>query len=145
MSSASREHVHQPGTTQAEPETSITSMASTTQPDDTAPTSSQSAPAPDVLEIVRAGGIETGHQGRDKPNKNPHREEPPRPETSFLWFSSPYKTLKYILWGRYKFLILLFILLFFIFLFIGVFLYSFPNYAAMKMVGPFSGPAKGTK
>ncbi|KAK6312577.1 hypothetical protein J4Q44_G00182410, partial [Coregonus suidteri] len=40
MSSASREHVHQPGTTQAEPETS---MASTTQPDDTAPTY-QSAP-----------------------------------------------------------------------------------------------------
>ncbi|CAB1325664.1 unnamed protein product, partial [Coregonus sp. 'balchen'] len=40
MSSASREHVHQPGTTQAEPETS---MASTTQPDDTAP-AYQSAP-----------------------------------------------------------------------------------------------------
>ncbi|CAB1329587.1 unnamed protein product, partial [Coregonus sp. 'balchen'] len=44
MSSASREHLHQLGTTQAEPETSITSMASTTQPDDTAP-ASQSAPA----------------------------------------------------------------------------------------------------
>ncbi|CAB1336038.1 unnamed protein product [Coregonus sp. 'balchen'] len=43
MSSASREHVHQLGTTQAEPETSITSVASTTQPDD-AP-ASQSAPA----------------------------------------------------------------------------------------------------
>uniref|UniRef100_A0A4W5KKE6 Ferlin C-terminal domain-containing protein n=2 Tax=Salmoninae TaxID=504568 RepID=A0A4W5KKE6_9TELE len=84
-------------------------------------------------------------QGRDEPNMNPHLEDPQRPETSFLWFSSPYKTLKYILWGRYKFLILLFILLFFLFLFIGVFLYSFPNYAAMKMVGPFSGPAKGTK
>ncbi|CAB1350866.1 unnamed protein product [Coregonus sp. 'balchen'] len=41
MSSASREHVHQTGTTQAEPETS---MASTTQPDDTAP-AYQSAPA----------------------------------------------------------------------------------------------------
>ncbi|CAB1311719.1 unnamed protein product [Coregonus sp. 'balchen'] len=40
MSSASREHVHQPGSTQAEPETS---MASTTQPDDTAP-AYQSAP-----------------------------------------------------------------------------------------------------
>ncbi|CAB1326605.1 unnamed protein product, partial [Coregonus sp. 'balchen'] len=37
-----QEHVHQLGTTQAEPETSITSMASTTQPDDTAP-ASQSA------------------------------------------------------------------------------------------------------
>lgn len=79
--------------------------------------------------------------GRDEPNMNPHLEEPQRPETSFLWFSSPYKTLKYIVWRRFKWFIILFIILFFIFLFLGVFLYSFPNYAAMKMVGPF-GPAK---
>lgn len=52
----------------------------------------------------------------------PHR----RPETSFLWFSSPYKTLKFILWRRFKWLILLFILLFLLLLFLGVFLYSFP-------------------
>uniref|UniRef100_A0A3B4FII8 Dysferlin n=1 Tax=Pundamilia nyererei TaxID=303518 RepID=A0A3B4FII8_9CICH len=81
--------------------------------------------------------------GRDEPNMNPHLEEPQRPETSFLWFSSPYKTLKYILWRRFKWFIILFIFLFFIILFLGVFLYSFPNYAAMKMVGPF-GPAKET-
>ncbi|XP_061566581.1 dysferlin isoform X4 [Cololabis saira] len=79
--------------------------------------------------------------GRDEPNMNPHLEEPHRPETSFLWFSSPYKTLKFILWRRFKWVIILFIILFLIFLFLGVFLYSFPNYAAMKMVGPF-GPAK---
>ncbi|XP_024913615.1 dysferlin isoform X2 [Cynoglossus semilaevis] len=79
--------------------------------------------------------------GRDEPNMNPHLEDPQRPETSFLWFSSPYKTLKFILWRRFKWLILLFILLFLLLLFLGVFLYSFPNYAAMKMVGPF-GPAK---
>ncbi|XP_076027718.1 dysferlin isoform X3 [Genypterus blacodes] len=82
--------------------------------------------------------------GRDEPNMNPHLEEPMRPETSFLWFSSPYKTLKFILWRRFKWLIILFIFLFLIFLFLGVFLYSFPNYAAMKMVGPF-GPAKGAE
>uniref|UniRef100_A0A3Q4N4Y8 Dysferlin, limb girdle muscular dystrophy 2B (autosomal recessive) n=1 Tax=Neolamprologus brichardi TaxID=32507 RepID=A0A3Q4N4Y8_NEOBR len=81
--------------------------------------------------------------GRDEPNMNPHLEEPQRPETSFLWFSSPYKTLKYILWRRFKWFIILFIFLFFIILFLGVFLYSFPNYVAMKMVGPF-GPAKET-
>uniref|UniRef100_H3D0Y8 Dysferlin, limb girdle muscular dystrophy 2B (autosomal recessive) n=1 Tax=Tetraodon nigroviridis TaxID=99883 RepID=H3D0Y8_TETNG len=75
--------------------------------------------------------------GRDEPNMNPHLEEPQRPETSFLWFSSPYKTLKFILWRRFKWFIILFIILFFILLFLGVFLYSFPNYAAMKMVGPF--------
>ncbi|XP_059210821.1 dysferlin isoform X3 [Centropristis striata] len=82
--------------------------------------------------------------GRDEPNMNPHLEEPHRPETSFLWFSSPFKTLKFILWRRFKWFIILFIILFFILLFLGVFLYSFPNYAAMKMVGPF-GPAKAAE
>nr|XP_046236936.1 dysferlin isoform X2 [Scatophagus argus] len=82
--------------------------------------------------------------GRDEPNMNPHLEDPQRPETSFLWFSSPYKTLKFILWRRFKWFIILSIILFLILLFLGVFLYSFPNYAAMKMVGPF-GPAKAAK
>ncbi|XP_053717199.1 dysferlin isoform X5 [Synchiropus splendidus] len=98
------------------------------------------------LEIVTEQEHEerpAGH-GRDEPNMNPHLEEPQRPETSFLWFSSPYKTLRFILWRRFKWFIILFIILFLIFLFLGVFLYSFPNYAAMKMVGPF-GPAKGSE
>lgn len=82
--------------------------------------------------------------GRDEPNMNPHLEEPQRPETSFLWFSSPYKTLKFILWRRFKWFIVLFIILFLILLFLGVFLYAFPNYAAMKMVGPF-GPPKAAQ
>ncbi|XP_061664091.1 dysferlin isoform X2 [Syngnathoides biaculeatus] len=79
--------------------------------------------------------------GRDEPNVNPHLEEPRRPETSFLWFSSPYKTMRFILWRRFKCFIVLFLILFLVLLFLGVFLYSFPNYAAMKMVGPF-GPAR---
>uniref|UniRef100_A0A8C1FY49 Dysferlin, limb girdle muscular dystrophy 2B (autosomal recessive) n=1 Tax=Cyprinus carpio TaxID=7962 RepID=A0A8C1FY49_CYPCA len=82
--------------------------------------------------------------GRDEPNMNPHLDEP-RPETSFLWFSSPFKTFKFIVWRRFKWLILGFFVLFFIILFLGVFLYAFPNYAAMKMVGPFSGVGKGTQ
>ncbi|XP_062850251.1 dysferlin isoform X2 [Trichomycterus rosablanca] len=76
--------------------------------------------------------------GRDEPNMNPRLEEPQRPETSFLWFSSPFKTLRFIVWRRFKWLILALILLFFILLFFGVFLYSFPNYMAMKIVGPKS-------
>ncbi|XP_048091688.1 dysferlin [Alosa alosa] len=84
-------------------------------------------------------------QGRDEPNMNPHLEDPQRPDTSFLWFSSPYKTMKYIIWRRFKWLILLFVILFFILLFAGVFLYSFPNYAAMKLVSPFGGGPKGTQ
>uniref|UniRef100_A0A673BC18 Dysferlin, limb girdle muscular dystrophy 2B (autosomal recessive) n=1 Tax=Sphaeramia orbicularis TaxID=375764 RepID=A0A673BC18_9TELE len=78
--------------------------------------------------------------GRDEPNMNPHLEEPQRPETSFLWFSSPYKTLKFILWRRFKWFIILFIILFLIILFLGVFLYAFPasltfsKYAKKKLV-----------
>ncbi|XP_029819587.1 dysferlin [Manacus vitellinus] len=76
--------------------------------------------------------------GRDEPNMNPRLEEPKRPETSFLWFTSPYKTLKYILWRRYKWMLVLLILLFILLLFLGIFIYSFPNYAAMKLVKPFN-------
>nr|XP_056711165.1 dysferlin [Euleptes europaea] len=76
--------------------------------------------------------------GRDEPNMNPKLEDPKRPETSFLWFTSPYKTLKYILWRRFKWVFLIVLLLFILLLFLGIFIYAFPNYAAMKLVKPFS-------
>ncbi|XP_028856711.1 dysferlin isoform X9 [Denticeps clupeoides] len=84
--------------------------------------------------------------GRDEPNMNPRLEDPQRPETSFLWFSSPYRTMKFIVWRRFKWLILGLVLLFLLLLFVGVFLYAFPNYVAMKMVKPFGGGngAQGT-
>uniref|UniRef100_A0A8C0X1W2 C2 domain-containing protein n=1 Tax=Castor canadensis TaxID=51338 RepID=A0A8C0X1W2_CASCN len=61
-----------------------------------------------------------------------------RPDTSFLWFTSPYKTMKFILWRRFRCAIILFIVLFILLLFLGIFVYAFPNYAAMKLVKPFS-------
>ncbi|XP_053112318.1 dysferlin isoform X7 [Hemicordylus capensis] len=76
--------------------------------------------------------------GRDEPNMNPKLEDPKRPETSFLWFTSPYKTLKYILWRRFKWIFLIFLLIFIALLFLGIFIYAFPNYAAMKLVNPFA-------
>ncbi|XP_066488201.1 dysferlin isoform X3 [Tiliqua scincoides] len=76
--------------------------------------------------------------GRDEPNMNPKLEDPKRPETSFLWFTSPYKTLKYILWRKFKWVFLIVLLLFIVLLFLGIFIYAFPNYAAMKLVKPFS-------
>ncbi|XP_061439658.1 dysferlin isoform X3 [Rhineura floridana] len=75
--------------------------------------------------------------GRDEPNMNPKLEDPKRPQTSFLWFTSPYKTLKYILWRRFKWVFLIFLLIFILLLFLGIFIYAFPNYAAMKLVKPF--------
>ncbi|XP_075711726.1 dysferlin isoform X3 [Rhinoderma darwinii] len=93
-----------------------------------------------TLEIVNEQENEErpAGQGRDEPNMNPRLEDPKRPETSFFWFTSPYKTLKYILWSRYKCFILVFLMVFILLLFLGIFLYSFPNYAAMKLVKPFS-------
>ncbi|NWR55970.1 DYSF protein, partial [Bucorvus abyssinicus] len=64
--------------------------------------------------------------GRDEPNMNPKLEDPKRPETSFLWFTSPYKTLKYILWRRYKWMLIVAIVLFVLLLFLGIFIYAFP-------------------
>ncbi|NWS30203.1 DYSF protein, partial [Polioptila caerulea] len=61
-----------------------------------------------------------------------------RPETSFLWFTSPYKTLRFILWRRYKCALILALLLLILLLFLGIFVYAFPNYAAMKLVKPFN-------
>ncbi|XP_074141635.1 LOW QUALITY PROTEIN: dysferlin [Sminthopsis crassicaudata] len=76
--------------------------------------------------------------GRDEPNMNPKLEDPKRPDTSFLWFTSPYKTMRYIIWRRFRCFIILFIILFILLLFLGIFIYAFPNYAAMKLVKPFS-------
>uniref|UniRef100_A0A8C5QFH1 Dysferlin n=1 Tax=Leptobrachium leishanense TaxID=445787 RepID=A0A8C5QFH1_9ANUR len=59
--------------------------------------------------------------GREEPNMNPRLEDPKRPETSFFWFTSPYKTLKYILWRRYKCIIFVAIVLFLLLLFLGTF------------------------
>ena len=41
-------------------------------------------------------------EGRDEPNANPHLDKPNRPATSFAWFTSPFKSFKFILWRYYK-------------------------------------------
>ncbi|XP_041041967.1 dysferlin isoform X1 [Carcharodon carcharias] len=77
-------------------------------------------------------------QGRDEPNMNPKLEEPKRPDTSFLWFTSPLKTMKYIIWRKFRWMILGLLLFLLLVLFVVIFLYSFPEYAAMKLVKPFN-------
>ncbi|XP_051830262.1 dysferlin isoform X18 [Antechinus flavipes] len=93
-----------------------------------------------TLEIVSESEHEErpAGMGRDEPNMNPKLEDPKRPDTSFLWFTSPYKTMRYIIWRRFRCFIILFIILFILLLFLGIFIYAFPNYAAMKLVKPFS-------
>ncbi|XP_051837627.1 myoferlin isoform X2 [Antechinus flavipes] len=75
-------------------------------------------------------------KGRDEPNMNPKLEPPNRPETSFLWFTNPCKTMKFIVWRRFKWVIIGLLILLVLLLFVAVLLYSLPNYLSMKIVRP---------
>lgn len=75
-------------------------------------------------------------KGRDEPNMNPKLDPPNRPETSFLWFTNPCKTMKFIVWRRFKWVIIGLLFLLILLLFVAVLLYSLPNYLSMKIVKP---------
>ena len=49
-----------------------------------------------------------------------------RPATSFAWFSSPFKSLRYILWRRYKWLIIKLLILILLIALVVLFFYSMP-------------------
>ncbi|XP_012735941.2 myoferlin [Fundulus heteroclitus] len=93
-----------------------------------------------TLEIVEEKEMEErpAGKGRDEPNMNPKLEPPNRPDTSFFWFTNPCKTMKFIVWRRFKWIFLGLILLLLVLLFLGVLFYSLPNYISMKIVKPFS-------
>ncbi|KAM9561545.1 myoferlin-like [Salvelinus alpinus] len=92
-----------------------------------------------TLEIVSEKEVDEkpAGKGRDEPNMNPKLDFPKRPDTSFFWFTNPCKTLKFIVWRRFKWLFIGLILLILVLLFVGILLYSLPNYISMKIVKPF--------
>lgn len=49
-----------------------------------------------------------------------------RPEMSFFWFSNPCKTCKFIVWRRFKWVIIGLVVLILVLLFIGILLFSLP-------------------
>ncbi|GAB1610572.1 myoferlin-like isoform X9, partial [Argonauta hians] len=73
--------------------------------------------------------------GREDPNENPHLDPPNRPDTSFMWFTSPWKTFKYIFWRNYKWKLLFAFLTFVLILLVVLFIYSFPEAFSRKIVG----------
>ncbi|KAM3862781.1 myoferlin [Diretmus argenteus] len=93
-----------------------------------------------TLEIVEEKEMEEkpAGKGRDEPNMNPKLDPPNRPDTSFFWFMSPCKTMKFIVWRRFKWFFIGAILLLLVILFLGILFYSLPNYISMKIVKPFS-------
>ncbi|KAK5850635.1 hypothetical protein PBY51_001496 [Eleginops maclovinus] len=91
-----------------------------------------------TLEIVGETEVDEkpAGKGRDDPNMNPKLDPPKRPETSFFWFTNPCKTMKFIVWRRFRCLFIGLLILVIVLLFIGILLYSLPNYIAMKLVKP---------
>ncbi|XP_077062218.1 myoferlin isoform X6 [Siphateles boraxobius] len=93
-----------------------------------------------TLEIVneKEADERPAGKGRDEPNMNPKLDPPKRPDTSFFWFSSPCKTLKFIVWRKFKWMFIGLVVLILVLLFIGILFYSLPNYISMKIVKPFN-------
>ncbi|XP_022619550.1 myoferlin isoform X1 [Seriola dumerili] len=93
-----------------------------------------------TLEIVEEKEMEErpAGKGRDEPNMNPKLDPPNRPDTSFFWFTNPCKTMKFIVWRRFRWIFIGVILLLLVILFLGILFYSLPNYISMKIVKPFS-------
>ncbi|ESN95703.1 hypothetical protein HELRODRAFT_114638 [Helobdella robusta] len=71
-------------------------------------------------------------QGRSEPDP---LEKPNRPDTSFVWFLNPIKSLKYILWHNYRWLVLKVLFIILLSLLFILFFYSLPGYTVKKMLG----------
>uniref|UniRef100_A0A8C5ZR39 Myoferlin n=1 Tax=Marmota marmota marmota TaxID=9994 RepID=A0A8C5ZR39_MARMA len=90
-------------------------------------------------------------KGRDEPNMNPKLDPPNRPETSFLWFTNPCKTMRFIVWRRFKWVIIGLLILLILLLFLAVLLYSLPvggpdllSRLCVGNNGPLSSSSDGT-
>ncbi|CAF0722705.1 unnamed protein product [Brachionus calyciflorus] len=73
-------------------------------------------------------------KGREEPNQYPLLEQPKRPETSFLWFTSPFKSFKFIVWKNYKWGIVTGILIAIMAIFFLLFLYAMPGAVWTKLI-----------
>ncbi|KAJ8288615.1 hypothetical protein COCON_G00012740 [Conger conger] len=68
--------------------------------------------------------------GRNEPEP---LEKPNRPDTTFLWFISPLKAIRYLICNRYKWLIIKIVLALLVLAMLGLFLYSMPGYMVKKI------------
>jgi len=74
-------------------------------------------------------------KGQDDPNQHPTLSKPNRPATSFLWITSPWKSMKYIIWANYKWKILLVLGIILFVIWLALFIYYVPPAAVQKTVG----------
>ncbi|EPY77430.1 hypothetical protein CB1_001264006 [Camelus ferus] len=72
---------------------------------------------------------EVGHR------RVPERGQGIRPDTAFVWFLNPLKSIKYLICTRYKWLIIKTVLALLGLLMLALFLYSLPGYMVKKLLG----------
>ena len=70
--------------------------------------------------------------GRDAPEP---LEKPNRPDTSFLWFTNPFKSLRYILCNKFKWLFIKLVIIGALSALFVLFIYSMPGWMGKKIVG----------
>ncbi|XP_076320149.1 otoferlin-like isoform X2 [Tachypleus tridentatus] len=70
--------------------------------------------------------------GRSEPDP---LDKPNRPDSSFIWFLNPLKSIRYIVWHNYKWVIIKVIISFLLILILALFVYSMPGYTVKKMFG----------
>ncbi|CAF1117580.1 unnamed protein product [Adineta ricciae] len=78
------------------------------------------------LYLVTAEEAEQNPVGKGREGPQP-LDEPNRPKNSFLWFTSPWKTFRYVIWRNFKWSIILGIIIFLIVLFLLLALWTLPG------------------
>ncbi|KAM6915642.1 otoferlin isoform 3-T3 [Xenentodon cancila] len=86
------------------------------------------------LHLVMAEEAEKSPVGLGRNEPDP-LEKPNRPDTTFLWFLSPLKAIRYLVCNRYKWLIIKIVLALLLLIMLGLFLYSMPGYLVKKLLG----------
>nr|XP_057911962.1 otoferlin isoform X14 [Doryrhamphus excisus] len=86
------------------------------------------------LHLVTAEEAEKSPVGLGRNEPDP-LEKPNRPDTTFLWFLSPLKAIRYLVCNRYKWLIIKIVLALLLLVMLGLFLYSMPGYLVKKLLG----------
>uniref|UniRef100_A0A8C5MBT1 Otoferlin n=1 Tax=Leptobrachium leishanense TaxID=445787 RepID=A0A8C5MBT1_9ANUR len=86
------------------------------------------------LHLLTAEEAEKSPAGLARNEPDP-LEKPNRPDTSFIWFLNPLKSIKYLICNRYKWLIIKIVLALLLLAMVALFLYSMPGYMVKKLLG----------
>ncbi|CAN8001099.1 unnamed protein product, partial [Ixodes hexagonus] len=70
--------------------------------------------------------------GRSEPDP---LDKPNRPDSSFIWFLNPLKSIRYIVWHQYKWAIIKTLIAIMLILLLCLFFYSVPGYTVKKIIG----------